>query len=233
VFVREYARNAAIVLLEGIVLKTETRLKTKISLGASVMTDLEVASSVDNTVRVAVRASRQCRRVAGSRSLLLASQTVARRARSSHAEVVHGRGLLALLLAPESPGDDCQAADQDRSANTAYDSADDGFGLRCHGAAASAATAAFCEGWVDGGGCGFGCRDDAVACYDSGANCAVFCEECGCCVGFGGFTDDGGCDCGFGGECRGIDGAAADDDDGITVIFVCDRSDGGCGCAGC
>lgn len=171
--------------------------------------------------------------MARSRSLLLASQTVTRRARGSHTEIVHGRGLLALLLAPESPGDDGQAADQDRSADTADDSADDGLGLRCHGAAASASAAAFCEGRVDGGGCDFGSGDDAVACYDAGADCAVFGEEGGGCVGFGGFADDGGCNCCFGGESGGIDCAAADDDDGITIFSIFGRSDGGGGCAGC
>ena len=171
--------------------------------------------------------------MARSRSLLLASQTVTRRARGSHTEIVHGRGLLALLLAPESPGDDGQAADQDRSANTADDSADDGLGLRCHGAAASASAAALCESRVDGGGCDFGSGDDAVACYDARADCAVFGEEGGGCVGFGGFADDGGCDCCFGGESGGIDCAAADDDDGITIVSIFGRSDGGGGCAGC
>lgn len=166
--------------LRDVILKTRTGSKKQKAAGhqCKLQVDLEVASGVNNTVRVAVRTGRQSRRVAGSRNLLLTSQTVARRARSSHAKVVHGRGLLALLLSPEPPGDDGQAADQDCSADTAYDAADDGFCLRSHGAAAPAA-ATFCECRVDGCSRDLGRGDDAVACYDAGADCAVFCEEGG------------------------------------------------------
>jgi hypothetical protein len=143
---------------------------------ADLTTDLEVAGSVDSTVRVAVRAGRQSRRMARSRGLLLTSQTVARRARRSHAEIVHSCGLLALLLSPESPGDDGQTTDQDCTADTANNTSDDGFRLRSHGATASSAAATFCESGINGGGCNLGSGDDAVACHDSRADCAIFCE---------------------------------------------------------
>jgi hypothetical protein len=101
--------------------------------------------------------------VAGSRDWLLAAKTVAWRAGSSHSKVVHGRGLLALLLAPQPPRNYSETADEDCTTNTTDYATDDGFGLRRHGAAAAGAGAAFGESRVDGCGCNFGGRDDAGA----------------------------------------------------------------------
>jgi hypothetical protein len=101
--------------------------------------------------------------VAGSRDWLLAAKTVAWRAGSSHSKVVHGRGLLTLLLAPQPPRDDSETTDEDCTTDTADNTANDGFSLRRHGAAAAGPGAAFGESWVDGCGCNFGGRDDAGA----------------------------------------------------------------------
>lgn len=148
---------------------------------------------------------------------LLAPNAVARRARRTHAEIVLGRLARALLLAPQAPGDDGDAADEDGAADAAYHTADDGFCLRREGAAGAAALAAFGEGGVDGGGGDFGGGDDARGGEDAGAEGAVFGVEGGGGEGLGGLADDVRGDGGGGGEGGGVDGAAAYDEERVVV----------------
>lgn len=154
--------------------------------------------------------------MAGRGNGLLASETVAWRAGTAHSKVVYSCCLRALLLAPESPGEDGEDADKDRAADAADYAADDGFGLRCQGAAATAA-AAFGESRVDGGGCGCDGGDDAVAGYDGGLHGAILGEVGSYGVGLGGGLHVFGGDGRFGGEGGRVDCAAADYDDIVTL----------------
>lgn len=167
---------------------------------------LEVASGIDSAIRVLVGVCRIWReRHAGAP--FLPPDAI-----SGRIQVVVLRKLLALLLAPETPGYYADAAEEDGSADSADDATDNGLGVRCQGAARAVA-AAVRETGIDGRCCVAGGGSQGLAAGDDGTTGrAVRGPICGggvvsCLLGEEGACDD--CATGKGGA---VDGAAANYD---------------------
>lgn len=133
--------------------------------------------------------------------LFFAVNAIVRRASSAHAEVVLGLRPLALLLAPKAPGDNGETTNEDGSTDATNDAANDRLGLRCQAAATAAALAALSQSGINGCGCDFGGRDDAIAGEDARPDDAILGVEGGCGVRLRGLVDNGRGNCRGRGEC--------------------------------